>query len=96
LVFIIYILSPATFEVRWIGDPKDDADIDILEAASHAQVDSHAAHGSFTIQLRFIPMTSRPGAFIFIKGIPNERAKHYSCMEALIEAWWSPASFGVA
>src|SRR5439155_21009836 len=40
-------------------------------------------------------MTSRPGAFIFIKGIPNERAKPYSCMEALIEAWWSPASFGV-
>jgi Family of unknown function (DUF6065) len=90
-----YILSPGTFTVEWNGDVQSDAAIQILDASSHCEVDSHAAYGSFTIQLGFIPVTEAPGDFVFIKGIPNERALPYSCMEAIIEAWWSRAAFGL-
>jgi hypothetical protein len=88
------IPSPATFEVSWDGEIKNDARIAITEIAMHSEVDSHSAGGSFTVQPGFIPRTQRPGEFIYIKGIPNRRA-HYTCMEALIEAWWNPARFGL-
>jgi hypothetical protein len=88
------IPSPATFEVSWDGEVNNAARIAVKEIAIHSQVDDHSAGGSFTVQPGFIPRTQRPGEFIYIKGIPNRRAR-YVCMEALIEAWWSPARFGL-
>lgn len=88
------IPSPGTFEVSWNGNIKNDASIAIREIATHSQIDAHSASGSFTVQPGFIPRTQRPGEFIYIKGIPNRRAP-YTCMEALIEGWWNPASFGL-
>ena len=90
-----YILSPLTFSVEWEGDFSQNATIKILEQTSHGAVDDHAAYGSFTVQPGFLPMTNAPGEFLFIKGIPNERALPYTCMEAVIEAWWNPATFGL-
>lgn len=90
-----YILSPARFNVTWDGDVQQDAHIEILEGDLLGQVDSHATHGGFTVQPGFIPMTSRAGDFIFIKGVPNQRGQPFHCMEALIEAWWNPAPFGL-
>lgn len=90
-----YILSPARFSVHWDGDVEHDAGIEVLEGAASAQVDGHAAFGSFTVQPGFIPMTDRAGDFLYIKGVPNERGRPFQCMEALIEAWWNPAPFGL-
>jgi|GEM_PF-3508807 len=88
------IPSPGTFEVSWDGESDSDAIIAIKEIAAHSQVDGHSAHGSFTVQPGFIPRTQRPEEFLYIKGIPNRRAP-YTCMEALVEAWWNPARFGL-
>jgi hypothetical protein len=88
------IPSPGTFEVRWDGEPNSEAEIVIKEIAVHSRVDGHSAPGSFTVQPGFIPWTQRWEEFIYIKGIPNRRAP-YACMEALIEAWWNPARFGL-
>jgi hypothetical protein len=88
------IPSPGTFEVSWDGKIKSDASIAIREIATHSQIDAHSASGSFTVQPGFIPRTQRPGEFIYIKGVPNRRAP-YTCMEALIEAWWNSARFGL-
>lgn len=90
-----YVLSPATFVVEWNGDVRRNARIEIVEASSHCDIGTHAAYGSFTIQPGFVPMTSEAGDFIFVKGMPNERGLPYHCMEALIEAWWNPARFGL-
>lgn len=90
-----YILSPATFLVRWNGDFNKPADIEIGERCSHCVVDNHAAFGAFVVQPKFVPVTLRPGDFVFIKGMPNERGLPYSCMEACIEAWWSVGHFGL-
>lgn len=90
-----YILSPGTFIVRWNGDTQADVEIEHIERSSHYEVDAHAAFGSFTVQANFIPVTERPGEFIFIKGIPNERAPAFTCMEAVIEAWWQVGNFGL-
>jgi hypothetical protein len=89
------ILSPATFDVEWNGDVHSDTVIEIKKQCSHCLIDSLSAFGSFTVQLGFIPTTKVPGDFIFIKGLPNERASPYTCMEALVEAWWSKAAFGI-
>jgi hypothetical protein len=88
------ILSPGTFEVSWDGQANSNANIVITDIALHSQVDGHSAHGSFTVQPGFIPRTQQQEQFIYIKGIPNRRAP-YTCMEALIEAWWNPARFGL-
>jgi hypothetical protein len=90
-----YILSPATFSVEWNGNFGDRAVIDIHEKCSHTDIDDHAAFGSFAVQPKFIVETENVGDFVFIKGIPNERACPYSCMEAMIEAWWNPGIFGL-
>jgi len=90
-----YILSPGTFIVRWNGDTHSDAQVEAIEKSSHYEVDNHAAFGSFTIQANFIPVTSREGDFVYIKGMPNERMRPYTCMEACIEAWWSMGNFGL-
>jgi hypothetical protein len=90
-----YILSPGTFIVKWNGDHHADATIEHIEKSSHYEVDSHAAYGSFTVQAKFIPVTSKSGDFIYIKGMPNERSMPFNCMEALIEAWWSVGNFGL-
>ena len=90
-----YILSPGTFKVNWDGDQNRRAKIEHLEKSSHYEVDSHAAFGSFTIQAKFVPVTDDPGDFIYIKGIPNMRGLPYSCMEAVIEAWWNVGNFGL-
>lgn len=90
-----YILSPGTFLVEWDGDYQKRAKIEHIDRSSHYEVDNHAAFGSFVVQPKFIPVTNDPGDFVFIKGIPNERGKPYQCMEAVIEAWWSLANFGL-
>ncbi len=90
-----YILSPATFVVEWDGDTQADAVVKVIEKMPCCEVDNHAAFGSFTIQPGFVPKTRQTGDFILIKGIPNERCTPYQCMEAMIEAWWSPAKFGL-
>lgn len=90
-----YILSPGTFIVEWDGDYSRRAKIEHIEKSSHYEVDNHAAFGSFVIQPKFIPITEDEGDFVFIKGIPNERGQPYTCMEAVIEAWWSVGNFGL-
>ncbi len=90
-----YILSPATFLVKWDGDVHAKAQIEIIERATHCEIDDHAAYGSFTVQAKFIPVTKDPGDFVMIKGIANERSSPYQCMEAAIEAWWSVGNFGL-
>lgn len=90
-----YILSPGTFIVTWDGDVHKRAQIQHIDKSSHYVVDDHAAFGSFTVQAKFIPKTERPGEFIYIKGIPNERCVPYTCMDAIIEAWWNPSNFGL-
>lgn len=88
-----YILSPATFTVEWNGKSEEDAKVTVIEASDHAVIDNHSARGSFTVQTNFIPVTNS-GDFIYIKGIPNVR-RPYTIMEAIIEAWWNPAHFGL-
>jgi tetratricopeptide (TPR) repeat protein len=90
-----YILSPATFTVRWDGDITHDATVEIHDKASHASIDCHSACGSFTVQAIFVPRTKRPGDYVVIKGISNQFRKPYQFLEAMLEAWWSPASFGL-
>jgi len=90
-----YILSPATFTVKWDGDITHDATVEIHEKSSHAEIDCHSACGSFTVQVVFTPRTKRPGDYVFIKGISNQFRKPYQFLEAMLEAWWSPASFGL-
>ncbi len=90
-----FILAPCSFTVTWDGDPQHDACVEILERVTTAEVDAHAAYGSFTVQPGFVPMTEKPGDYLFIKSIPNNRGQPFHCMEALIEAWWSPARFGL-
>lgn len=90
-----YILSPGTFTVRWNGDLNSRVVINHIEKSSHYQVDNHAAFGSFTVQAKFVPVTDDPGDFVYIKGIPNLRGLQYSCMEAIIEAWWNVGNFGL-
>lgn len=90
-----YILSPGDFIVKWNGDLHAPATVVPINKSSHYEVDAHAAFGCFTVQPKFIPVTDDPGDFVFIKGMPNERASPYSCMEAVIEAWWSVANFGL-
>lgn len=90
-----FILSPGTFMVRWNGDLHANCVVETLETSSHYVVDDHAAFGSFTVQPGFIPRTEKEGEYIYIKGVANERNMPYSCMEAAVEAWWSPANFGL-
>lgn len=90
-----YILSPGTFKVSWNGDVHSRANVQHIEKSSHYEVDNHAAFGSFTVQAKFVPVTDDPGDFVYIKGIPNQRGVPYSCMEAVIEAWWSVGNFGL-
>lgn len=90
-----YILSPGTFIVKWDGDVHKRAVIEHIEKSSHYVVDDHAAFGSFTVQPKFIPRTEKSGEFVYIKAIPNERCIPYTCMEAVIEAWWNPSNFGL-
>jgi hypothetical protein len=90
-----YILSPGTFKVTWNGDTNSRAEIEHIKRSSHYEVDNHAAFGSFTVQAKFVPVTDDPGDFVYIKGIPNLRGLQYSCMEAVIEAWWNVGNFGL-
>ncbi len=90
-----YILSPGTFVVKWSGDVHEPATVRHVEKSSHYEVDAHAAFGCFTVQTKFIPVTDDPGDFVIIKGVANERAMPYVCMEAAIEAWWSVGNFGL-
>lgn len=90
-----YILSPGTFRVRWEGDNNKRAIITAIKKSSHYEVDNHAAFGSFTVQAKFIPITEDPGDFVYVKGVPNQRGLPYSCMEAIIEAWWNVGNFGL-
>lgn len=88
-----YILAPATFTIEWDGDLSHDANLELHQSSSHAVVDTHAARGSFTLQTQFVPVTDE-GDFIYIKSIPNVR-RPYCIMDAIIEAWWNPAHFGI-
>jgi|688.fasta_scaffold89796_2 tetratricopeptide (TPR) repeat protein len=90
-----YILSPATFTVEWDGNDKHDAEIEIIDACSHAVIDNHSSYGSFTVQSSFIPRTKQLGDFVYIKGIANSSQLPYVVLEAMIESWWSPSEFGI-
>lgn len=91
-----YILSPATFTIEWDGNNRKDSLVNIHEdACSHAIIDAHSTRGGFTVQAMFVPRTKNPGDFIYIKGIPNQYRKPYYVLEAMIEAWWNPAHFGI-
>jgi hypothetical protein len=90
-----YILSPGTFMVSWDGNTQSNAKITHIDKSSHYIVDDHAAFGSFTVSAQFIPVTDDPGDFVMIKNLPNMRGLPYTCMEAMIEAWWSVANFGL-
>jgi len=91
-----YILSPVTFSVEWNGDIQADAVVKTLtDTNGFITADAHATHGGFTIQPGFIATTDVPGDFIMIKNLPNERFQFFTCMEALIEGWWSKARFGL-
>jgi len=90
-----YIRSPGTFRVTWDGDKHRRAVIHHIEKSSHYDVDDHASFGGFTVQAKFIPVTDDPGDFVYVKGIPNERCTPFSCMEAVIEAWWNVGHFGL-
>jgi len=90
-----YILSPATFTVEWDGDDEHDATVEVIDASSHAIVDTHSAHGSFTVQAQFVPRTKRPGDYVYVKGVANQYRLSYYPLEAMIEAWWNPGNFGL-
>jgi len=90
-----YILSPATFTVEWDGDHTHDAQVEILDASSHAQIDNHSSYGSFTVQARFIARTKNIGDFVYIKGVSNQYRKPFNVLEAMIESWWTPSEFGI-
>ncbi len=90
-----YILSPGTFKVKWNGNVHSDVQIEHIEKSSHYEVDAHASYASFTVQPKFIPVTQKAGQFIYFKPMPNERAPAFVCMEAMIEAWWNVANFGL-
>ncbi len=90
-----YILSPATFTVEWDGDETHDANIEMIDASSHAAVDNQSARGSFTVQSSFIPRTKNPGDFVYIKGIANFIRVPYSVQESMIEAWGTPSEFEI-
>lgn len=90
------IRSPCTFSVEWGGDWSEDAIITILDDPSgEAVVDAHASPASFTVQPGFVPHTSRPYEFVWVKAIPNLLGARWTAMEAVIEAWWSPGLFGI-
>lgn len=91
-----YILAPATFTIEWSGSHKEDSVVTIHDdACSHAVIDAHSTRGGFTVQSMFVPRTQNPGDFVYVKGVPNEYRRPFSVLEAMIEAWWSPAHFGV-
>ena len=90
-----YILAPGDFNVSWDGSWDSDVVIDRPSRAAQGVVDNHSAHGAFTVQPGFIPKTDEVGDFIFIKGMPNYRDSWFTVLEALIEAWWQPAEFGI-
>lgn len=90
-----HILSPGTFLVRWNGDIQQYATVEVIDPSSHCIVDNHAAFGSFTVQAAFIPRTEHEGDYLYVRGVANERGMPYSCLEACIEAWWSPGNFGL-
>jgi Family of unknown function (DUF6065) len=89
-----YIRAPGSFTVSWSGDPQARATISNQEGAGLI-VDNHSANASFTVQPGFVPRTPVRGDFLLIKSIPNERRPWFTPMEALIEAWWQPAEFGL-
>lgn len=90
-----YILSPATFVVEWDGVDTHDTTIEILDGASHAQIDNHSSFGSFTVQAGFIARTKNIGEFVYIKGVANQERPAFNVLEAMIESWWSPSTFGI-
>ncbi|MBS1955557.1 MAG: tetratricopeptide repeat protein [Cyanobacteria bacterium SZAS-4] len=90
-----YILSPATFVVEWDGVPTHDTTIEILDGASHTQIDNHSSFGSFTVQAGFIARTKNIGEFVYIKGVANQERPAFNVLEAMIESWWSPSTFGI-
>ncbi|HEY9676442.1 MAG TPA: DUF6065 family protein [Drouetiella sp.] len=90
-----YILSPATFTVEWDGEQTHDCVVTISDAASHCVIDTHSAHGSFTVQTKFIARTKRLGDFVYIKGVANQLRQPFTVLEAMIESWWSPSEFGI-
>jgi hypothetical protein len=90
-----YILSPGTFKVTWNGNVNENCHIEHIETSSHYIVDDHAAYASFTIQAGFIPTTERPGEFVIIRPLTNEKIPNFLCMDAAIEAWWAVGNFGL-
>jgi tetratricopeptide (TPR) repeat protein len=90
-----FLLSPATFTVEWDGNVEHDATIEIIDAASHTEITTHSAAGSFTVQSKIVVRTKQPGDYVYVKGIANQFRLPYSVLEAMIEAWWAPTTFGI-
>lgn len=90
-----YILSPATFTVEWDGDETHDAEIEIIDASSHAVIDNNSSPGSFTVHSSFVPRTKSAGDFVYIKGIANAIRVPYSVMESMLESWQSTSEFEI-
>lgn len=88
-----YILSPADIEIEWTGSNEDNATVTTFNKSSHSIVDNHSAHGSFTIQAKFIPRTP-DNVFTLIKPIPNVKMP-FTVLEGLMETWWLVADFGI-
>lgn len=85
------ILSPCGFVANHDGLRITDG---------HGNVDMHSARQSFTLQADFVPRTESVGDFVWIGALPNqrrevERRNSFVAMEAMIEAWWNPAPFGL-
>jgi Family of unknown function (DUF6065) len=89
-----YVRSPGSFRITWDGGDTAPVTVD-HPAGARFVVDSHSAHGSFTVQPGFVARTSRPGDFLLIKSLPNQRRPWFTAMDALIEAWWQPGEFGL-
>lgn len=87
------ILSPSSFILEWDGDKDSDSNFEVLDAAPHGVVTNHSTRGGFTIQSQMVVRTPE-NVFTYIKGIPNRRSP-FTVMEALIESWWNPSTFGI-
>jgi hypothetical protein len=88
-----YLLSPADISIKWSGKNEDNAEVATFNNSTHGVVDNHSAHGSFTIQAKFIPRTPS-NVFTLIKPLPNVKMP-FTVLEGLMETWWLVADFGI-
>jgi hypothetical protein len=88
------IRSPGRFQVSWSGNFRRAPRIEVLDD-SGVVVDAHTGAGTFVVQPGFVVSTTQVDDFVMVRPVPNVRGAWFSAMEALIEAWWQTAEFGV-